>query len=73
MTKPNIIIYIDAEEPSTHSMTPDQWKLFKKLYKECGDDSWSDELRDLADSTVITPQYIVSAFENDIVKCKLTA
>ncbi len=73
MNKPNIIVYIDAEEPSTHSMTPEQWKRFKQLYKQAGDDCWSDELRELADSTVLTPQFIVSAYENDIVKCKLTA
>lgn len=73
MTKPNIIVHIDGEEPSTHSLTPDQWKQFKKLYKECGDDCWSDKLRELADNTVLTPQFIVSAYENDIVKCRLTA
>lgn len=66
MSKPNIIISIDAEEPSMHSLTPDQWKRFKKLYKQCGDDCWSDELRELADQTQIRPTWLVSAYEPSI-------
>lgn len=66
MNKPNIIIQVDGEEPSTHSMTPEQWKRFKQLYKKAGDDCWCDELRELAESTALKPKFIVSAYENDI-------
>lgn len=49
-------------------MTPEQWKRFKQLYKKAGDDCWCDELRELAESTALKPKFIVSAYENDIIK-----
>jgi len=70
MSKPNIIIYIDSEEPSTHSLTPEQWKQFQEMYKRCDGEMWSKKLMKLAEQTKITPQFIVSAFDNEIIKAR---